>query len=224
MKKYFSFVFAVLTIMTGTGIVNAKCNDESIVAQAGAIETYSGAKPAVNVFEESDEIKIYVTNIPEETYIIAVNNTSNTKQTFKNIENGSISFNTPSTTKQYDYTIKVYSSNSACENELIKTLSVKSLVYNEFYNHDKCKKYYEESDNFDFDGCRRFSSKVYTQANFERELNSYLNLMPEEMNGKLVELFYKYYYFALVPIVVLGSYYIIRIIIIKRRKKKNESL
>lgn len=210
------FMFAV-----GINSYNAACSNEEINARANEIMF------SVNGILADDEIprdrvSIYLEGISDDLYIIAINNNTNKKETYKEIENGVVSIETPSPNQIYNYTIKVHSSATECENELIRMFNVKTVAYNPYAKGSYCTELIEKGENFP--GCEMFTEKKYDDETFNKELEDFLNQKPEKIEKKIKDLFYEYYYFALIPIAVLGLYYAVRLALIKRSKKKNEEL
>lgn len=210
------FMFAV-----GINSYNAACSNEEINARANEIMF------SVNGILADDEIprdrvSIYLEGISDDLYIIAINNNTNKKETYKEIENGVVSIETPSPNQIYNYTIKVHSSATECENELIRMFNVKTVAYNPYAKGSYCTELIEKGENFS--GCEMFTEKKYDDETFNKELEDFLNQKPEKIEKKIKDLFYEYYYFALIPIAVLGLYYAVRLALIKRSKKKNEEL
>jgi len=219
MKKIICTLYGIIALSTGLGTINAKCNDDSInVLMEEVIVNSSGVLATGE--EERDQVFLFIENIPEDTYVIVINNTLNQKETIKEINDGIIQIETPNPNKIYDYTVKFYSSSSVCENELIRSVNAKSLAYNSYYRGEYCRELRDEEEVFD--GCNAFASKIYNDEIFNKELEEYMNKKPETMGNKILDLFYKYYYYALIPIALLFIYYSIRLALIRRRKKKNE--
>lgn len=220
MKKFNYVLFALLFTFLNISVIKAKCESEEIVKKADGIKVTLNAVPPTK--EVGDKSFVNVENIPENYYIIAVNNTTATKAEYREFEKGKLTFTTPQINIVYNYSIKIYSSATECENELIKTLKTDSLAYNPLSISPECAALKEDKNNNTFEGCNTYINKVYTYKEFMEELDTYKVEEPEEVLTTLSDLFYKYYYFALIPIALLGLYYAIRLQIIKRRKNKDE--
>lgn len=220
MKKKLMLLISICAFASGLNTYNAVCNVEEINILAKNITVSASGIGAMDDVDDTSFISIE--NIPGEMYAIVINDTLNTKETIKEVVDGAINFKTPNASEVYNYTIKIHSSATECENELIRTLKIKSVAYNSWYKSVECMDLREEDPEETFDGCRMFTDKKYTERNFYTELDKYRNSKPEEVENRIKDLFYKYYYFALIPIAVLGVYYVIRLALIKRRKKKDE--
>lgn len=218
-KKILLLIVGTFISTIGLNSFSAKCNNEEINAFANDVYyTINGLFADESV--EYDRVEILIENVPEDIYIIAINNTLNKKTVIKEFENGLYALETPSIYEIYNYTLKIYSSSTECENELLRTENFDTIAYNPYSKGSYCTELGEKAENFD--GCYSFSSKKYDDETFTKALEKHLNQQPENVENKIIELFYQYYYFALIPIAVLGVYYILRLTIIKRSKKKDE--
>ena len=220
MKKKL-LITTILMFVLGLNSYNAECSNEEINSRANEIMFYVNGMLANDEIPR-DRVDIYLDGISEEMYIIAINNNTNKKETYKEIKNGVVSIETPSPNQIYNYTIKIYSSSTECENELLRMFNVKTIAYNPYAKGSYCTELIEKGENFP--GCEMFTEIKYDDDTFKKELEDFLNQKPEKVEEKVKDLFYKYYYFALIPIAVLGLYYIVRLALIKRSKKKNEEL
>lgn len=200
--------------------VDARCNDETINALSKEITGGFNIVPG-QTDEEGNHSILSVENVPENMYLIIINNTTNEKTTIKNIKDGSASVEAPDFYNIYNYTVKIYSSDLSCENELLRTFEAKSLIYNHYFNSDECRALFDQ-DKYDFEGCNEYTSKKYDEDSFKKALEKYNSKEEPIKKEDFLDLFYKYYYFALVPIAVLGVYYSIKLMVIRRRKKKDE--
>lgn len=219
MKKRKLLLTVSLTLLLFTTNYKAVCNNDEIVT---SLETMHYSTVAYIDTEKDLAIsEIQILDIPSDVYVIAVNNTANDRKVFDKIENGGLTITAPNVNRNQNYTIRFYSSNIACENELLKTIQVTTLAYNPYADEDVCFTLLEK--NIEFDGCNKFSEKEYNEKSFTAGVEKALKEQdPEPVEKKVENLFYEYYYWFLIPVAVLGIYYFIRLVIIKRRKKKDE--
>lgn len=220
MKRINYILFPLVILFLNISVLEAKCTNNDIVNNANSIKTKLEATPSTA--DQEDRNYVIVENIPDNYYLIVVNNTMNTKDTYMDFKNNTVAFSPPNVNYVYNYSIKIYSSDTECENELIKTINVNSLAYNPYSVSPECMMLEKEDKENNFEGCKYFVDKLYTHDSFLSELEKYKSGTPEATINTLKDLFYKYYYFALIPIAVLGVYYVVRLQIIKRRKNKDE--
>ena len=207
-------------------VFNAECKDEFILSQAKAVDIYFSGQIAINENDE-DKVLLNVSNIFDDFYVVIENETTGERKTYKNIENGFFSVETPKPIERYTYTVRVYSSATECENELLIKEKLVSLRYNSWALSTECEdlrnKIYEEKSIKGFNipnCCEYFTEKDYLEDSFKKEYNEFLNKINEpSLKDKLIDKFYKYYYFALVPIFLLSMYYLFALRKIRLRKK-----
>lgn len=222
MKRKFLILGLIISCFI-FGKVDARCNDDNINAMANDIEVgfnIVGIDKDGEIFKTA---QLLVDRVPEDMFLIIINNDTNEKTTIKDIKDGYATVNAPDIHNVYDYTVKIYSSNPACENELLRTVGSSSLIFNYQFLRDECAALRnDENYKQDFKYCDEYTSETYSDETFLKEYDLYINKQPEQIKNTIKDLFYKYYYFALIPMVLLGVYYVIRVNIIKRRKKKDE--
>ena len=227
MKRSIIFVLTILLSMLSLQNVNAVCNDESIKIVADNIDISFNGVTGINDTIE-DKVALYIQDIPDDMFVVVTNNTTNERKTYRNIENGYILQYTPSPVNIYGYTIRIYSSAPECENELIRKENVTSLIYNPWSQSTECSELNEQLLSSEWseeeievlDVCEEFASKEYTESEFTKAYNDYINRENEpELSVRILTLFYKYYYFALIPMVIISVYYAIRVRVIRKSKK-----
>ena len=222
--RYKIIVMSVLSFLI-VPIFNAECKDEFLLNQAQGISIYFSGEVASEE-DSKDKVKLNISNILDDFFFVITNETTNERNVYKDIENGFLSIETPSLNKRYEYTVRVYSSSTECENELLRTEKLVSLKYNAWSNSTECKELRENSIKQN-DGeviipacCEYFSEKEYLEKDFIKEYYEFVAKLNEpSVFQRILEKFYKYYYFALIPILVLTVYYLYILKKIKVRKK-----
>ena len=122
--------------------------------------------------------------------------------------------------KSYTYEFRFYSTDSVCENELVRRTEMKSLSYNRFSLSLECE---ELDENIKYDGCKNFSEHSYDADSFLKGLEKAKEEANKEPTTEIIKKsFYSNYYWFLIPVAILGVYYVITLKKIKRRKKQIE--
>ena len=117
--------------------------------------------------------KVEITNLSEDVYLIVSNNNKNTKKqniklTSKDAKDGKITYFTEYSSDLVTYSIKVYSSNGDCMDELFREFEFVTPIYNRFSDMDICDNYKE------FKYCQKYITEDRpTQQEFMVELNAY---------------------------------------------------
>ncbi len=116
------------------------------------------------------------------------------------------------------YTIEVYGGDeSACPNELLKTLKYSVPQYNEFIKTAYCDDYP------DHELCASFTNK--TKYMTEKEFNDILGKYDREIKekeltaSKIFKIAVEYGVYVLVPLVIISIFYIIKMLAFKRKER-----
>lgn len=224
MKKKYIYLIVIFLMLSFTRTYDAKCSDPTINAEANKI-TFRSQGAFADSYGNTDSVIVYVEEIPDDFFLIVTNTNTGEKNTYKFTNVGYVAFKTPTPTEIYRYEIKIYSSSSECENELIRTEIFDSKVFNVWSLSDQCAKLKESIllENEYFDACEYFANKKYDEKEFEKIIEERIKRAEKLPIGEELKIrFYKYYYFALIPMGVLGAYYIIKLIKIKKRKKAQD--
>lgn len=234
MKKMFLLMFTSFCFMSFSLGINAVCNDEELNQWAddatvvfmedadftlveevpegetgNTIEHERKYAYVLLVYPEIDTVKAVVTNNLDDKKI-----TARFEDEYNAITIGSyIHFNPKK------YTIQLYGDdNSACPNELLKTIKYEVPSYNMYRLTDYCEKNPAE------DICRIDND---TSDMTQEEFDEYIKQQEEQellqkMNTLEKAWYYikKYWYYVVIPVVLISIFFIVKIVIYKKKVEK----
>ena len=120
-----------------------------------------------------------------------------------------------------NFTIKIRSNDSNCKNEVLKTVTVTTPMYNLKSQYEACK------ENGDFNMCKEFTTVDYSDVNatsFTTELNKYLDEKAKE-EKRANSIFYKVakfiskYKWIFITVIVIAIAFVV-VYIINRKKSR----
>ncbi len=116
------------------------------------------------------------------------------------------------------YIIEIYGKeNSACPNELLKTLKYTVPQYNDYIKSEYCENYP------DHELCQTYTNK--TKSMTETEFNDILDKYDKEIKGKeltsskIFKIIVEYGIYILIPLALVSIYYIIKIVKLKKEER-----
>ena len=168
----------------------------------------------LTVYNLVDDLNVSVSRNDTNQVIIA---TSKDKD-----EDGVVYFDTGFATRVKTFTVKIRSNDSNCQNEVLKTLTLTTPMFN------KMSLYHDCEENPEFSLCQKFTSVDYsnvTPQDFDKKLSEY-KVQKEEEEKKANSIWYnignflsKYMWFIIIPIVVIVIAIIV-IYVIRRKKSR----
>lgn len=212
MKKILMFMTALVIFSVNVYTLKADCN--SITKEALEVE-----KEMLKINdEEGVKISTKIYNLTENLYVTVLNDYDNTPSTYhySDVKDGILTIDTTTILNSINYVIKVYSEDTTCGVEPLKTLNYTTPKYNDYSTVDKCRG--RESE---IEMCSAFyDNKGMTPEEFMKKLDKEIKKQ-EEANHSFMYYVSKYYLFVLIPVILVILVYVVRIIILKRGKAKN---
>ena len=236
MKRKFLF-FIALILSFSLSVKASTCSDERIIelsTQANNVNvSYVGydniSEPFTNPLDDTEgdvnivpSFYIVIYNLTDQLNAVIKN--ENTKKmvvvTSKNAKDGVIYVDAGAADSIKNFTITIRSNNSNCLNEILKTTTVTTPMYNRFYEYSLCE------ENPDFNMCQEYTFTDYSSVRdkvFSEKVEEYKEQKRKEEENKKVfnrvlNFIIKYLWvFILVVILVIAGvvYYII-----KRKKSR----
>ena len=233
MKKRLFIMFFALMFVSLTSVKASHCSDERILELSSLANNVRVSTERENRL--SEEFTAEETDDTEKIYFpafyIAVYNINNslnvtitredTKKTvygyYKDIaEDGVLYFDAGYADMVKSFQIKIRSNDSNCQNEVLKSFTVQTPMYNIMSTYDSCK------GNSEFDMCKEFTTTDYGEVSdiaFEKEINKY----KEEKRANSI--FYQLAIFIskykwIVAIIVIAIIAFVTIYIINRKKSR----
>lgn len=169
----------------------------------------------VEGFVQSTFINLNITNITDNIYLNITNDDDNLNQNIyaSDTVDGTYQYAVPDTSIIRTYTIKIFSNVNDCMDNEIRTIEVKTPMYNELYGTDICKNnnsYY----------CSEYVTVPidYDKYEFSDEQNSSSKKGNNIKNNNSEKKYLVFYLVGIVIILIIIVLIIIEIIKIKRRK------
>lgn len=212
MKKLFLFILSFVVLFSFKPLLNADCNDEDLNEWATTINgeyvlNEKGDSLAfpfayfITINPIRDDINIKVTD---------ASGVSAFAKKYEGKETNVFGVGCYTNLEKETYKIQVYGGkNSACPNELLRTINVTVPRYNEMSKAQACK------DNKDYELCKTFtdSTENMSEQEFSEKLDEYTN------NGstnaslllKILSIVKEYLIYIIIPFVIVTIIYIIRV-------------
>lgn len=228
MKKVKFLLFSLMLVFVFSDKVLAVCEDEQLNSWAESARIEAIEDQDMDTYDEEGnligthkkEYHYYLLVYPQANIIYAKVRDSLTNEeytVYPNSDFSTVAIGSKIHNKKKKYTITIYgSSNSACPNEKLKTLTYEANPYNKYMTTEFC------INNPGDEKCL-FDSDAGTMT--EEEFNAYVakqNSAEEIRNmswsAKLWLYIKKYWYYAVIPIVLISMFYGITIYIEKKKK------
>ncbi len=204
MKKRLLIMFFALMFVSLTSVKASHCSDERILELSSLANNVKVSTERVDRLSET--IHSAETDEDEEIYYpafyITVYNVTNslnisvtredTNKTaygyFKDRdEDGVIYFDTGFADMVKNFTVKIRSNDSNCQNEILKSMTIQTPMYNYMSTYESCK------GNSEFDLCKEFTTTDYGEVSdiaFEKEMDKYIKDKAKE-EKRVNSIFYK---------------------------------
>ncbi len=187
MKKRFLLLFFALMFVSLSNVKASTCSNERILELSSLannikVSTQKDMRVSEKTFSEelNEEIEstfpaFYVTifNLPDDLNV-SVTREDTHKTVYANTKNlnsdGVLYIDAGFATMVKTFTIKIRSNDSSCKNEVLKTVTVSTPMYNLNSQYSVCK------ENSDFSMCKEFTTVDYSdvsQSKFDEELEKY---------------------------------------------------
>lgn len=211
MKKILTFILIMLTLSINTYILKADCKDIT--------KEISNVKSEMLKINTDDELTINmkISNLTENLYVVVMNDYDNSTNTYhySNFKDNTLDIYTANTLVKINYVIKVYSEDTTCGVEPLKTINYTTPRFNEFSTYNRCNDYK------DLEICDVFyDTKEMTYDEYVKKVEKEIKKL-EDSNHTFVYYILKYCLFVIIPILLIAAIYVVRIIILKRGKSKN---
>jgi len=230
MKRKLLFLFALLLSFT----ISAKastCSDERIIELSTLANnvnvTYVGydntSEPQTNPLDDEVDVDIVpsfyiaIYNITDQLNAVVKNETTkkSVEVTSKNAKDGVIYVDAGAADSVKTFTVTIRSNNSNCMNEVLKTTTVTTPMYNRFFEYELCE------ENPDFNMCQQYTFTDYSSVRdkvFQEKVEEYKVQKQEEEKNKnvfnrVLNFIVKYMWvFIIIVIIIVASviYFIIR--------------
>ncbi len=219
MKKLILILFLSLFMFN----IKAICNDESLSEWATNVQVeFTKDSRTSSDITEGEELYAYFLSIssPRDDIKLIVIDGKGNKAEAKNYDSLNIyGVGCFTDLKEETYTLEVYGNdNSACPNELLKTLKYTVEPYNYFTKTEYCEKYPEH------DLCQTYTDKTQniTEEEFKEELKEYDNqIQSQEWSfNRILKTIINYGIYMFTPFVLITIVYIIKSRKIKKEKEK----
>lgn len=209
MKKILTFILIIITLSINTCILKADCTKIT--------KEVSNVKSEMKAIDNDKEtkVRIEVSNLTENLYVVVMEDYENSSITYhyEDFVDGDLNLDIYKIIKTTNYIIKIYSEDTTCGTESLKTMSYKTPKFNVFYSNSKCQ------ENRKLEMCNAFYDTKSMNANeFSQKLNEEIRKL-EESEKSFMDYILKYYLFVLIPIIIIVLIYIVRILILKRGNK-----
>ena len=242
MKKIALSIFALFVLLV-PAVVLAECDYaeqnrlNALSANINADYTVSNRTVVLEgtdhrgeeITEEVEEkyFMINVYNLTKDLYIVVTNNydSSETTYNFSDVKDGIISFAAPTSDKTVEFTVKVYTTNTECSGNALRTFTVRSPMVNPFVKYEIC------NDAPDFYLCQEYLTADIdiTDSQFLERAESYIEGLKtkkeEEKNSgddgifsQILNFISNYWIFLVGGIVVIGVIVTVIVIIRVRRR------
>lgn len=214
MNKIKYILFFVLMLFISCNNINATCN-ENIKTAASKVNI--DKKVITNIADDEIYFQIQISSLTNDMYVNVIENEDNTSKNYyyKDTKDGLLKINSYYLYDKIKWTAKIYSNNNECKRELLKTLSIETPKFNDYYSSNECKKLYVPKYCGFFADTSNINKEEFLKLMKEYEEN--LNATP--MN-KVLKFIINYYLYIIIPIIIIGSIYLIKIIKLKRSRKK----
>lgn len=205
MKKY--KIFIILFVIFSVNNVKAKCDTNLNISLANNIAYSYKYNGTANGTTNGITFDLTFTNLNNMFYIVDQDN---------NYHGGFGEATVYGLLPNKTYTYRIYSSILDCDNNVIRTINIKTPPYNYYYATDVCQ------DIKDFKYCKRWSKnnlemfemfdKVseYTKSKEKVEINE--AVYKKTISDKIVDIIkylYTNYYYIILPAIIIVSIYII---------------
>lgn len=242
MRKIALFILALFVLLV-PGEVSAACDyaeQNRLNALASNVNADYTVSKRITVIEGTDsmgndlsqEIEenyfvINVYNLTEDIYIVVTNSYNKASNTYKvsDAKDGIISFEAPTNGNTVEFTIKVYTTNTECSSNALRTFTVRSPMVNPFMRYEVCNEVP------DFYLCQEYLTSDFdiTDSQFFERVNAYKETQKEkekesENSGddgffsRVASFISSYWPFLVGGIVILGA--IITVIVIIRVRRR----
>ena len=236
MKRKFLFFIALL-LSFSLSVKASTCSDERIIelsSQANNVNvTYVGydnvSEPYDNPLDDTQgdvnvvpSFYIVIYNLTDQLNAVIKDDTTkkSTVVTSKDAKDGVIYVDAGAASSVKNFTVTIRSNNSNCLNEILKTTTVTTPMFNKFYEYSLCE------ENPDFNMCQEYTFTDYSNVRdkaFTEKVEEYKEQKKKEENNKKifnrVLNFIVKYAWVFVAIAVLAAVGVIYFII-KRKKSR----
>ncbi|MBR4178603.1 MAG: hypothetical protein IKR57_04570 [Bacilli bacterium] len=212
MKKLFLLIFSFVILFSFNTLLKAECNNEELNEWATTIKgeyvlnekSDSLAFPFayfITINPLRDDVKIKVTD---------ASGVSAFAEKYEGKETNVYGVGCYTNLEKETYKIQVYGNkNSACPNELLRTLEVTVPRYNEMSKAVACK------DNKDYELCKTFtdSTENMTEKEFKDKVDEYTrkDVKTDSTLYKILSVMKEYLIYIIIPFVIVTIIYIIRV-------------
>ena len=164
-----------------------------------------------------DRAVININNVSDKVYVVFRSNDDNINKEYhyKDLENGSLTYEVPDLETIRNYTLTVYSDVAECGNQELRTINVTTPMYNSLADQVGC-----ENNNAYY--CQRYITTPINENEIELDsdnVNGNNNLNSEDAKNNQ-----NFMLFTLGIIVIIVIIIAIIIMIIKNKQKKDEQI
>ena len=206
-----------LEINTKAANISAKVESEDIVIdrEGNVYEDYDGPFNDDNGIITTPSFSLNISNIDEEMYVILTNEKENVREEIhgKDLEDGTFSYALPAPTEIRTYNVEVYTEDIECQVEKLRTIEVKSPMYNEVSGSIICRDnnaYY----------CQEYVTTEINIDPYQYMENNDNETELENNDENKKSNFMMYVYTAGIGVVILLVIGIIIVLIIRKRRKE----
>ena len=192
--------------------VNAACNDEELNEWATTVEPKFIEMKELNLDSSKYAYLLTITNLRDDIVLKVYDGAGKMakgEMLYPSSTEAAIqAVGCYTNTEEEIYTIEVYGSkNSACANELLKTMKYTVPGYNRYFKDRRCE-------NSDLEICQTFtaSTKNMTQEDFNKAIEKEIKENESKIsNGTILGMIIEYGLYVLVPLILISVIYTIRI-------------
>lgn len=236
MKKAYKLFLIPIILISLSYKTNALCNDEDLNNWANKVSLKVVEYNPVNEFNQTNDIKIILDKV-EAAYLLqltekrgdivmrAVSNYKDDELEVKDLYYYGYSILAEGHLMEAIYGVNIYGSeDSACPNELLKTIKYKVPAFNGYLHTEYCEKY----PNHENCGSHSDTSDI-SNDEFLKEMEEYDKILnPDTKEEKTIwEIIYniirEYGVYIVVPFLIVTLIYIVKIENVKKKEKEKEN-